>query len=134
MSCYYLDREDVLTASAAALGQYPTVRDFGLLDAAIARPKSTVFGLDAYPDLFTKAAALLHSVARNHALVDGNKRTAWASAWVFLGLNGIRLDERFDVDAAEQFMNAAATGGGELAFIASTLRAFAVRPLDEEPR
>ena len=125
MNLYYLDRDDVLTASAAALGQHPAVRDFGLLDAAIARPQSTVFGLDAYPDLFTKAAALLHSIARNHALVDGNKRTAWASAWVFLGANGAILDNGFDIDLAEDFMNAIATGDGELAFISATLRGFA---------
>lgn len=128
MSPYYLDREDVLTAGAAALGQQPAVRDFGLLDAAVSRPQSTVFGLDAYPDLFTKAAALLHSIARNHALVDGNKRTAWASAWVFLGVNGVALDRSFDVDAAEAFMNTVATGDGELAFIGTTLRGFAEQP------
>ncbi|HXH36123.1 MAG TPA: Fic family protein [Plantibacter sp.] len=104
------------------------VRDFGLLDAAVARPQSMVFGLDAYPDLFTKAAALLHSVARNRAFLDGNTRTAWASTWVFLGANGIRLDSRFDVDAAERLMEAVATGDGELAFITSALRGFALLP------
>ncbi|ROR83616.1 death on curing protein [Plantibacter flavus] len=124
MTAYFLDREDVLTASAAALGHQPAVRDFGLLDAAIARPQSTVFGLDAYPDIFLKAAALLHSIARNHAFVDGNKRTAWGSAWVFLGVNGIRLSHGFDVDAAEAFMNSVATGDAELAFVASVLRSF----------
>lgn len=73
MSTYFLDRDDVLTAGSAAFGGSVTVRDFGLLDAAVARPRSTVFGVDAYPDLWQKAAALLHSPARNHALVDGNK-------------------------------------------------------------
>jgi hypothetical protein len=75
----FLDRDDVLIAGAAAVGNLLQVRDYGLLDAAIARPKATVFGLDAYPDDFTKAAALLQSLARDHAFVDGNKRTAWAS-------------------------------------------------------
>ena len=87
----YLDREDVLTAGTAAVGQDLKVADYGLLDAAVARPQATVYGLDAYPDLFTKAAALLQSLVRNHALVDGNKRTAWVLARLFLALNGVRI-------------------------------------------
>lgn len=122
----YLDRDDVLVAGAAAVGVEPRVADYGLLDAAVARPQATVFGVDAYPDLFTKAAALLQSLARNHALVDGNKRTAWAAAWTFLYLNGVELDSGFDVDDAENFMNAVATGGDlELAELAEKLQAFA---------
>ena len=101
----YLDRDDVLVAGAAAVGIEVRVADYGLLDAAVARPQATAFGLDAYPDLFTKAAALLQSLARNHALVDGNKRTAWAAAWTFLTINGMQLDPQFDVDDAEIFMN-----------------------------
>jgi death-on-curing protein len=105
----FLDRDDVLVAGAIAVGNPLQVSDYGLLDAAIARPKATVFGLDAYPDDFTKAAALLQSLARNHALVDGNKRTAWAAAWTFLYINGIELAADFDVDDAEAFMNQVAT-------------------------
>ncbi|OBI31890.1 type II toxin-antitoxin system death-on-curing family toxin [Mycolicibacter sinensis] len=101
----FLDRDDVLVAGAFALGHACEVGDYGLLDAAVARPQATVFGVNAYPDLYAKAAALLQSLARNHALVDGNKRTAWASAWTFLYLNGIELSPDFDVDAAEAFMN-----------------------------
>jgi death-on-curing protein len=67
-----------------------------------------VFGVDAYPDLLSKAAALMQSLARNHALADGNKRTAWAAAWTFLYINGIELGE-FDVDDAEEFVNAVST-------------------------
>jgi death-on-curing protein len=67
------------------------VRDVGLLESALGRPRATVFGDDAYPDLHTKAAALLHSLARNHALADGNRRLAWAAAAVFLGINGHRV-------------------------------------------
>lgn len=122
----YLDREDVLTAGSAAVGQVVQVSDYGLLDAAIARPRATVFGLDAYPDPFTKAAALLQSLARNPALVDGNKRTAWASAWVFLHLNGVALSD-FDVDDAEVFMNNVATDGDlEIDYIATKLESYAV--------
>jgi death-on-curing protein len=104
----YLDREDVLTAGAAAVGHILQVSDYGLLDAAVARPRATAFGIDAYPDDFAKAAALLQSLARNHALVDGNKRTAWAAAWTFLFINGVELGA-FDVDDAEIFMNDVAT-------------------------
>jgi death-on-curing protein len=67
------------------------VRDHGLLEAALARPQATVFGKDAYPMLDGKAAALLHSLARNHALIDGNKRLALAALIAFYGLNGRRL-------------------------------------------
>jgi death-on-curing protein len=123
----YLDRDDVLVAGAAAVGVELRVADYGLLDAAVARPQATVFGVDAYPDNFTKAAALLHSLARNHALVDGNKRTAWAAAWTFLYINGVELNPEFDVDDAENFMNAVAVQGDlELAEIAEKLQGFAV--------
>jgi death-on-curing protein len=77
------------------------VRDAGLLESALARPRSTAFGADAYPSIHGKAAALLHSVARNHALVDGNKRLALAATLAFYGLNGFRLtlsnDEAYDL-------------------------------------
>jgi death-on-curing protein len=77
------------------------VRDYGLLEAALARPQATAFGKDAYPDLNTKAAALLHSIARNHALIDGNKRLALAAVIAFYGFNGRRLtltnDEAYDL-------------------------------------
>lgn len=64
------------------------IRDLGLLASAIARPQTTVYGAEAYHDLWTKAAALLESLARNHALADGNKRLALVLTDVFLGLNG----------------------------------------------
>lgn len=123
----FLDRDDVLCAAAAALDGVPEVADYGLLDAAVARPSATVFGLDAYPSLLTKAAALLHSLARNHALVDGNKRTAWAAAWTFLTINGVELSLKYDVDAAERLMVDVATGVREsVAEIAKALEGFAI--------
>ncbi|MGH3437884.1 MAG: type II toxin-antitoxin system death-on-curing family toxin [Sciscionella sp.] len=122
---YYLDVEDVLTAARHASAVPVDVRDFGLLEAAVVRPQATVFGQDAYPDLFTKAAAMLHSLVRNHALVDGNKRTAWAGAWVFLEVNGVRLSERLDVDGAEKLVLAAARGEIEVPEVAAGLRGFA---------
>ena len=121
----YLDRDDVLVAGAAALGMVPEVADYGLLDSAVARPRATVFGLDAYPDVYTKAAALMQSVARNHAFVDGNKRTAWAAAWTFLAINGGELAHAFDVDAAERLVLDVATGEQQsIEKIASALRLF----------
>jgi death-on-curing protein len=68
------------------------IRDLGLLDSALARPKSSAFGTDAYPSVDLKAAALLHSLVRNHALVDGNKRLGWLATVVFLDLNGRTVD------------------------------------------
>ncbi|MEU0049065.1 Fic family protein [Streptomyces sp. NPDC006309] len=63
--------------------------DMGLLVSAIERPRTDVFGAELYPTLHEKAAALLHSAARNRALIDGNKRTAWLAMRVFLRLNGL---------------------------------------------
>jgi death on curing protein len=87
----HLTLAELLYVAERTLGHDHAVRDYGLLEAAVARPQATVFGQDAYPDLDAKAAALLHSVARNHALVDGNKRLALAAIIAFYGLNGRRL-------------------------------------------
>lgn len=120
----YLDRDDVLTAGSIAFGGELKVRDYGLLDAAVARPQATVFGVDAYPEAWDKAAALLQSLARNRGLVDGNKRTAWASAWVFLYINGVELAADFDVDRAEGLMNEVAVQDCELSYVATSLISF----------
>jgi death-on-curing protein len=87
----YLSYAELLYVAERAIGQRPAIRDAGLLEAALARPQATVFGSDAYPSLEEKAAALTHSIARNHALVDGNKRLALAGQIAFLGVNGRRL-------------------------------------------
>jgi death-on-curing protein len=86
----YLDLEDLLHL-VRLLGVGP-VRDIGLLDSAVARPRSSAFGEDAYSSVSLKAAALLHSITNNHALVDGNKRLAWLATTVFLDLNGLAPD------------------------------------------
>ena len=95
----YLDVEDLLTLTTM-LGAGP-VRDVGLLDSAAARPRSSVFGEDAYPTIELKAAALVHSICRNHALVDGNKRLALVAVVTFLRLNGqpftLSQDQAFDL-------------------------------------
>jgi death-on-curing protein len=83
----YLNLDDIL-GLVRALGIGP-VRDVGLLDSATARPRSSAFGEDAYPTFSLKAAALLHSLVNDHALVDGNKRLAWLATVIFLDLNGL---------------------------------------------
>jgi death-on-curing protein len=124
----FLDREDVLVAAAAALGTQPAVADYGLLDSAVTRPRATAFGLDAYPTLLTKAAALMQSLARNHSLVDGNKRTAWAAAWTFLTISGTELSPSFDIDAAELLVLDVATGTEDsVEAIAAALGGFAAQ-------
>lgn len=114
----YLDLEDLLGLTRA-LGAGP-VRDLGLLDSAAARPRSNAFGENAYPSLDLKAAALLHSIARNHALVDGNKRLAWLATVVFLDLNDQTPD--LDDDAAFDLVMDAAHGTVEVEEIAARLR------------
>ena len=114
----YLDLEDLL-GLVQALRVGP-VRDVGLLDSAAARPRSSALGENAYPSLDLKAAALLHSIARNHALVDGNKRLAWLATVVFLDLNDQTPD--LDDDAAFDLVMDAAQGTVEVEEIAARLR------------
>ncbi len=104
----YLDLEDLLAAAEAALDGEPVVRDIGLLDAAAARPRSSVFGADAYPDLDTKAAALLDSIVTSHPLVDGNKRLGWVAVRLFYLLND--ADVRPPTDDAYDLIVAIADG------------------------
>lgn len=87
----YLKAIDLTVVAERAVGNPVVVRDWGLLEAAAARPQASAYGQDAYPTLDEKAAALLHSLARNHALVDGNKRLALAGLIAFYGINGRRL-------------------------------------------
>ncbi|HUC27466.1 MAG TPA: type II toxin-antitoxin system death-on-curing family toxin [Streptosporangiaceae bacterium] len=97
----YLTLPELLHIAERTLGGTPQVRDVGLLESALARPQATAFGSDAYPDVDAKAAALLHSLARNHALIDGNKRLALAGVIAFYGVDGRRLtltnDEAYDL-------------------------------------
>ena len=104
----FLDLEDLLHIARRTLGTEPVVRDHGLLESALARPQATAFGADAYPTIEEKTAALLHSLARNHALVDGNKRLALAATIAFLGVNDGRLT--FSNDEAYDLVIAVATG------------------------
>lgn len=97
----YLDLDDLVLLAIGLLGDPPPIRDLGLLGAAAARPRTTAFGDDAYSDLWTKAAALLHSIVKNHPLVDGNKRLGWLATAVFLDINGIDPTAASDDDVVE---------------------------------
>ena len=118
-SVEYLNLEDLL-ALVRLLNAGP-VRDVGLLEGCAGRTRSSAFGSDAYPDLPTKAAALLHSVARTHPLVDGNKRLAWLSAVVFLDINGWTVE--LDDEAAFDLVMDVAAHDRDVEDIASRLRA-----------
>ena len=87
----FLDLESLLYVAERTLGAEPQVRDHGLLESALARPQASALGEPAYRGIHEKAAALLHSLARNHALVDGNKRLALGATIAFYGMNGRRL-------------------------------------------
>lgn len=97
----YLDLDDLIDLACRLLGDPPPIRDLGLLGSAVARPQSSAFGQDAYPDLLTKAAALLQSIVNNHALVDGNKRLGWLATAVFLELNGVKASRASNDDVYE---------------------------------
>ncbi|MCZ2817903.1 type II toxin-antitoxin system death-on-curing family toxin [Modestobacter sp. VKM Ac-2984] len=114
----HLELDDLL-ALVRALGTGP-VRDVGLLDSAAARPQATAFGEPAYPTLSLQAAALLHSLVGNHALVDGNKRLGWLATVVFLDLNA--HEPELSDDAAFQLVMDVAAGSAEVEEIAERLR------------
>jgi len=114
----FLDLDDVVEM-IRTLGVGP-VRDIGLLDSAIHRPRSSAFSEDAYPTIPLKAAALLHSLTNNHALVDGNKRLAWLATVVFCDLNGFE-PQLNDQEAFELVWDVASTQM-EVAEVAERLR------------
>lgn len=115
----FLDVEDLI-AMTRALGAGP-VRDVGLLDSAATRPRSTVFGEPAYPTVPLQAATLLHSIACNHPLVDGNKRLAWLSTVVVLRLNDHDVDLTHD-EAFQLVMDVASGSLRDVPDIAERLR------------
>jgi death on curing protein len=115
----YLTVDDLLEIAEGVVDEV-LVRDIGLLGSAAARPQMSVFGDDAYPTFAQKAAALMESIARNHALVDGNKRLTWSAARVFCLLNG--CDLRYDIDEAEALVLAVAQGHLDVEALASNIR------------
>lgn len=113
----YLTLDDLL-ALIGDLAVGP-IQDVGLLDAAAHRPRTSLWGRDAYPDVDAKAAALLESIVRNHPLVDGNKRLGWLAAVVFLDINGRAVDA--PDDDAYDLVVGVATGQIDVARSAATL-------------
>lgn len=105
----FLDLEDALRIGEAVLGAAPQVRDLGMIESAIARPRTSLFGEDAYPSVHDKAAAILQSLVKNHGLIDGNKRLGFACTAVFLHVNGAPLTLSDD-GAAYDLVMAVATG------------------------
>ena len=112
----YLTISEVCDLNRLEVGE-GNLADFGLIEAAVLRPQQTVGGADAYPDVHAKAGALLHSLARNHGFVDGNKRTAALGMLMFYRFNGyaIRVEQgdlvALITDAAEGLIDAASIAG-----------------------
>lgn len=117
----YLDHEELLYVAERALGHPPEVRDHGLVESAAARPQASAFGQEAYADIHEKAAALLHSLARYHPLVDGDKCLALAGTVAFYGVNGLRL-ELSNAAAYNVIMQVAAGRLDDVGDIAAVLR------------
>lgn len=114
----YLDIEDALQV----IGRYGFhVRDIGLLASALARPATTVMGVEAYPGLALKAATVLESITRFHPLIDGNKRTGWTLMVLTLWINGYRHD--FSTDEAFDLVLGVAAGNIELRDCATVVTA-----------
>jgi len=116
----YLDLEDLVRICSRLIGDPPPIRDLGLLGAAADRPQTSLFGEDAYPDLVTKAAALLQSVVNNHPLIDGNKRLGWVATATFLEING-RSAALIDNDAVYDLVMWVASSNPDLAQITMRL-------------
>lgn len=102
----YLTMRQVMVIAREAVGADVQLADPGLLASALTRPSMSVFGADAYDSIERKAAAQLESIARNHTLVDGNKRLAWVATVIFLRINGFNLYA--DADDGEAFVLAVA--------------------------
>ena len=119
----FVTLDDALAAAEAYLGRRPEVRDYGLLESALARPQTRVFGQDAYPSLDLKAAALLSSLVANHALVDGNKRLGWVCTRLFYIYNGHDLRADHD-DAYELVIPIAGGARDDITKVAATLAAW----------
>ena len=119
MPCEFLSLEDLLDIVAAL--RIGPVRDLGLLNAAALRPQTTLLGQDAYPSTAAKAAALLESLAKNHALIDGNKRLGWAACSVILSLNALEISETVSNDDVYDLVVAVASSRVTLEQVCATL-------------
>lgn len=125
----FLTKEEVIAAHYYMMRQMNDVdqagiKDHTLLDSAIHRPMQSLFGEDAYPSLFDKAAALLESLVKNHCFHNGNKRTAYLVVKSFLMINGYHL--RMERVFAVEFIVDIATGNTSLEQIVDILRQYSV--------
>ncbi|MEU0937767.1 MULTISPECIES: type II toxin-antitoxin system death-on-curing family toxin [unclassified Embleya] len=130
---YLLTAADAIAVAEETTGN-PGIRDVGLIESGVARPGASAFGVDAYPDPWAKAAALLHSIVANHPFLDGNKRTGLVAAAVFLEYNGVEVG-LLDEDAVFDLIIAVADGSlSEIRPIADALRvALGGRADDDTP-
>ena len=115
----YLDLHDLIEIGESLIGDF-RIRDEGLLESAAMRPQTTIYGEDAYPTFEEKVASLIHSLSRNHALIDGNKRIAWSAGRIFCIMNGRNL--KMLIDDAEKMILDIAKGDIDVAEIAAILK------------
>lgn len=115
----YLDLQDLIEIGKSLIKDFQ-IRDQGLLESASKRPRTTIYGEDAYPTFEEKVASLIHSLARNHALIDGNKRIAWSAGRIFCLMNN--RDLVMSVDDAEKMILEIAKGEIDVPEIAIILR------------
>lgn len=115
----YLDLHDLIEIGKSLISDF-RIRDEGLLESAAMRPQTTIYGEDAYPTFEEKVASLIHSLARNHALIDGNKRIAWSAGRIFCIMNGRNL--KMPIDDAEKMILDIAKGDIDVAEIAAILK------------
>jgi death-on-curing protein len=113
----YLNLE-VLSSQLVQVGFH--IKDIGLLDSALARPKTSLFGEDAYKTLELKGAALMHSIMKNHPMIDGNKRSSWIALNSFFEINGKTINA--DTEDAFEFVLAVATDAINLEQMASWIK------------
>ena len=124
----YLTEEQVLFIHSRLIdetGGSHGIRDVGLLQSAVSRPKATFGGKDLYPDIFYKAAAFMESLIKNHPFIDGNKRTAITSAGIFLQRNGYILETA--QRELEQFTLSVATGKASFEDTVKWLRKYSLK-------
>lgn len=114
----YLDLHDLIEIGKSLIPDF-RIRDKGLLESAAMRPQTTIYGEDAYPTFEEKVASLMHSLAGNHALIDGNKRIAWSAGRIFCLMNG--RDLQMTIDDAEKMILDIAKGDIDAAEIAVIL-------------
>jgi death-on-curing protein len=115
----YLDLHDLIEIGKSLIGDF-RIRDEGLLESAAMRPQTTIYSEDAYPTFEEKVASLIHSLARDHALIDGNKRIAWSAGRIFCLMNG--RDLKMPIDHAEKMILDIAKGDIDVADIATILK------------